>query len=231
MLQLTSPTSGDAGRSQVVGTRLALLATGAAVLLTAVAGCGGASTPSASSSTTAAEAPTEASTEAPTDTGTASTGTEPAAGQSTASGDSGGSRSTGRVCKASALKAKLDGGEGTAGTQHSFIALRNSGKESCVLQGYVGIVPVEGNNQLTAKVSTEGPAKPPAVVVESAASAWFVMDTTTVASGDEGRPCDPPAVALRIDLPQGGGSVYLAEAFKLCGGGRVVVHAFQAKHP
>lgn len=198
---------------------------GAAAALT-VAGCGGSSSPGASSSPTSGAAMSPSATATPTATPTP--GTSPGTSAGSSVGASGGPGSPGPStpssapavpqCRTSDLHAALSGGDGAAGTVYYRLRLTNTGARPCALGGYSGVSFVDGSGQqLGAPAQRDAGAGGPRVLeLGPGQSAQARLGVAEAGNYDATR-CRPvTAQGLRVYPPNQTASLIVAHRFDAC---------------
>jgi hypothetical protein len=180
------------------------------------------SSPAGGSSGTASGAvPT---TGAAADTGSSGSGTSGGSG-------SGGSGGTDR-CHTSELTGSLTGADAGAGQRYLTLVLRNTGGETCTIDGYggVGLVDARGAALPTDQIRVASPA-PALLTLRPGASASSVLHWTVVpGSGDaQTGDCQPTAATLRVIPPDETDALSVAwTGGPVCQGGTLQQQAYTA---
>jgi len=126
-------------------------------------------------------------------------------------------------CQAADFTLSIYGGDGAAGSAFTGLELTNSRETPCQLPGSPVVTWLDGVGQpLPSKMINVLPL--PLLIVGPLERIYVTIRTTNVPAGDhEGAPCDPPAAALRLTLPSGGGDLTVAAQFRACQGGSISV--------
>jgi hypothetical protein len=132
------------------------------------------------------------------------------------------------ACRSSDLTISAYGGDGYAGGGTTGYALRNGTGQTCQLAGFVDLTLVDraGAALPTSVVQTQPATQ---VIVAPGAAAYFEVSTGNVPVDNEGAPCEPPAAALVVSLPDGGGSLTIAGPIRACGNGRLQLRALHSE--
>lgn len=162
--------------------RIAVTASGLALVALGLAACGSSSS---SSTTTTTRAGTTSTTRAATTTSTSSAAATTTSGPST----------TG--CASSALAVTLGSPNGSAGSVHYLITFRNTGSSSCTLYGYPGVSFLgAGGTLIGAPAQRQSGATPATVTLTAGGSAYSSVGVT-----DPGiPPCSSSATATQVSV-------------------------------
>jgi len=86
------------------------------------------------------------------------------------------------ACRSTDLSGRLAGSQGAAGSQYADVVLRNTGRETCSLQGYVSLALFDGRGRpVTVEVSRTPGASPAFVVLDGTHAATFTLRLSRVA--------------------------------------------------
>jgi len=85
------------------------------------------------------------------------------------------------ACRSTDLSGRLAGSQGAAGSQYADVVLRNTGRETCSLQGYVSLALFDGRGRpVTVEVSRTPVASPAFVVLDGTHAATFTLRLSRV---------------------------------------------------
>jgi hypothetical protein len=188
---------------------------------------------SSSSSAPTSSAPTSSGTTSSGTgaSGTASSGTAPAGTLAPTTGAAGSTGGTDR-CHTSELTGSLTGADAGAGQRYLTLVLRNTGGETCTIDGYggVGLVDARGAALPTDQIRVASPA-PALLTLRPGASASSVLHWTVVpGSGDaQTGDCQPTAATLRVIPPDETDALSIAwTGGPVCQGGTLQQQAYTA---
>lgn len=126
---------------------------------------------------------------------------------------------TSKWCTPADVTASLGESEGTAGTTYRALVFTNTGRRTCVIQGFPGVSFVAGDDghQVGAAAAWDG-SKGPAVVLAPGKTATAPVGITNIGVFDEAE-CLPTDVrGFRVYPPQSATAEFVPFATKACAG-------------
>lgn len=186
---------------------------GCLVLAVFVAGCGDdvAGKPSGPAATTTASAPTSNTANPPAPSTKTSTGTPPTGTPKP--------RPVPSTCTVADLSVTVGAGEGAAGTFYRPLVFTNTGRRTCVIQGFPGVSFVAGadGHQVGQPAVRNGP-KGPAIRLVPGALAAATLGFTNLGAYEPAQCRPTPVRGLRVYPPHDTRAAFVPLATEACAG-------------